>query len=218
VDTANVQGFLSQLAYPLSFLDFETFGTAVPLLDGTRPYQQVPFQFSLHVRREPGGPLTHHAFLADGAGDPRPQLLERMQGWLEDAGSIVVYFAGFETGRLTELARDFPTYAPWIQTLLPRVVDLHAPFKAFDVYHPRQNGSTSIKAVLPALTGTGYEGMAIADGATASQTFLRLAFGEPPADGGLHAAQVRRDLEAYCALDTLAMVRIIDEVERTRHG
>src|SRR6185503_14846867 len=66
VDEPQVRRFLDGLTYPLFFLDFETFGTAIPLLDGVRPYQQVPFQFSLHVRREPDGPLTHHSFLADG--------------------------------------------------------------------------------------------------------------------------------------------------------
>jgi hypothetical protein len=214
-----VRGFLDGLTYPLFFLDFETFGTAVPLLDGTRPYQQVPFQFSLHIRREPGGAMTHHGFLADDASDPRPQLLQWMHHYLESAGSIVVYFAGFETGRLAELARDFPAHAPWIEQIVARVVDLHAPFKAFDVYHTLQHGSTSIKAVLPALTGMGYEGMAIADGATASQSFLRMAFGpapghEPPVD----VAKVRQDLEAYCALDTLAMVRILDALEMALGG
>ena len=215
VDAARVTDFLDGLTYPLFFLDFETFGTAVPLLDGVRPYQQVPFQFSLHVRRDAGGALTHHGFLADGPADPRQQLLDEMRAHLESAGSIVVYFAGFETGRLTELARDFPAYAPWIETIIGRVVDLHAPFKAFDVYHPLQNGRTSIKSVLPALTGSGYEGMAIADGGTASQTFLRIASGAGPEGQAIDdVAAVRKDLEAYCELDTLAMVRILDVIER----
>ncbi len=231
VDTPKVREFLDGLTYPLFFLDFETFGTAIPLLDGTRPYQQVPFQFSLHVRREPGGPLTHHSFLADGDRDPRAQLLQHMQQWLEDTGSIVAYFAAFESGRLGELACEFPEHAEWIEQIRARVVDLHAPFKAFDVYHPLQNGSTSIKAVLPALTGSGYEGLAIADGGTASQAFLRSVFRSPddvvfrsPGDvvirspGALalgdDVARIREDLEAYCRLDTLAMVRILDELER----
>jgi hypothetical protein len=214
VDQPQVRGFLDGLMYPLFFLDFETFGTAVPLLDGTRPYQQVPFQFSLHVRREPGGALTHHSFLADGAGDPRAQLLQQMQLWLEEAGSIVAYFAAFEAGRLGELAREFPEHAGWIERILARVVDLHAPFKAFDVYHPLQEGRTSLKAVLPALTGSGYEGMAIADGGTASLAFLRIALWSEGTELAADVAKVREDLEAYCRLDTLAMVRILDELER----
>jgi hypothetical protein len=214
VDQPQVRGFLDGLMYPLFFLDFETFGTAVPLLDGTRPYQQVPFQFSLHVRREPGGALTHHSFLADGAGDPRAQLLQQMQLWLEEAGSIVAYFAAFEAGRLGELAREFPEHAGWIERILARVVDLHAPFKAFDVYHPLQEGRTSLKAVLPALTGSGYEGMAIADGGTASLAFLRIALWSEGTELAADVAKVREDLEAYCRLDSLAMVRILDELER----
>jgi len=216
VDEPQVRRFLDGLTYPVFFLDFETFGTAIPLLDGTRPYQQIPFQFSLHVRREPGGHLVHRSFLANDHLDPRPQLLQHLHDWLEDASSIVVYFAGFETGRLTELARDFPAYAPWIAQVLTRVVDLHAPFKAFEVYHPSQDGSTSLKAVLPALTGSGYEGMTIADGVTASHTFLRHIFRADHAanDPSDDAARVREDLEAYCRLDTLAMVRILDELYR----
>jgi hypothetical protein len=234
VNVPNVREFLDGLTYPLFFLDFETFGTAIPLLDGVRPYQQVPFQFSLHVRREPGGPLTHHSFLAAGAGDPRPQLLHHMQQWLEDAGSIVAYFAAFESGRLGELAREFPEHAEWIERVLARVVDLHAPFKEFHVYHPLQEGRTSLKAVLPALTGSGYEGMAIADGGAASLAFLRIAYRSPGVlrdvdswslgasvpgerqgtEVTADVAKVREDLEAYCRLDTLAMVRILDELER----
>jgi|SRR5687768_4572260 len=118
-------------------------------------------------------------------------------------------------GALGELARAFPEHAEWIQRVLARVVDLHAPFKAFDVYHPLQNGRTSIKAVLPALTGSGYEGMAIADGGTASQAFMRIAFGRGAEDEVVaEVLKVRGDLEAYCRLDTLAMVRILDALER----
>ena len=111
---------------------------------------------------------------------------------------------------------------PTIDSIVARVVDRHAPFKAFDVYHPLQNGSTSIKAVLPALTGTGYEGMAIADGGTASQSFLRIAPWSPGAapwspgalaPGTADVAKVRADREAYCRLDTLAMVRILDAMQ-----
>ena len=93
VSKTAIRAFLGQLECPVSYLDFETFGTAIPLFDRTRPYEQVPFQFSLHVVGSPGSQPEHHMFLADGRVDPRPDFLQRLRDWLPDAGSIVVYNA-----------------------------------------------------------------------------------------------------------------------------
>ena len=98
LDTAEINSFLETLVYPLYYLDFETFSPAVPLYDGMRPYQRVPFQFSLHVVARPGGAPEHHAYLMADRDDPRPALLGALKSWLGDRGSVVVYNQSFEQG------------------------------------------------------------------------------------------------------------------------
>lgn len=206
VDHEAIGEFLEQLDYPLYYLDFETFMTAIPLYDGVRPYQMIPFQFSLHVQNSPGGKLTHHSFLATGESDPRPHILSRLKELLGTSGSIVGYNVSFERSRLKESCEAYPKYLPWWKKTEPRLVDLLAPFRAFAYYHPSQKGSASIKAVLPALTGKSYKDLLIADGGTASLEYLRVTFGEcEPKE----RERVRRNLETYCALDTKGMVDIV---------
>ncbi len=199
--------FLARLQYPLSFFDFETFSTAVPMFDGVRPWQQVPFQFSVHVVTEPDSKPTSHAFLADGQADPRPELLARLREAIGETGSLVAYHAGFERDRLRECAEALPDHAEWVAQALARVVDLEDPFKAFNCYFPSQCGSTSLKAVLPALTGNGYEGLPIQNGTGAAREFLRVTFGGVSAE---ERQRVREALLEYCGLDTLGMVWIVD--------
>jgi hypothetical protein len=161
ISKAAIKTFLHQLQYPVSYLDFETLGTAIPLSDRTRPYEQVPFQFSLHVVGSPGSPPKHHMFLADGQADPRHEFLQRLRDWLPDAGSIMVYNAAFELGRLKEYCQLHPDFKLWLTGVEARMVDLLKPFRAFRYYAQGQNGSASMKAVLPALAGRSYDHLAI---------------------------------------------------------
>jgi Domain of unknown function(DUF2779). len=211
VDRDALREFLGSLEYPLHFLDFETINPAIPVWDITSPYQQVPFQFSLHIVDRPGGKPVHHAFLANGTADPRPEILARLKRHLGQRGSIVAYNASFEKNVLRACGQAYPAFAPWWTKTEPRVVDLLQPFRSFHYYHPDQCGSASIKAVLPALTGKGYAGMEIADGATASQEFLRITFGKVSA---AERRRVRAALEKYCGLDTAGMLRIVRALDR----
>jgi hypothetical protein len=209
VDCDALREFLDGIEYPLHFLDFETINPAIPVWNLTRPYQQAPFQFSLHIVDRPGGKPVHHAFLADGPADPRPEILARLKRHLGARGSIVAYNANFEKNALRTCSEAHPAFAAWWTKTEPRVVDLWQPFRNFHYYHPDQGGSASMKAVLPALTGAGYEDMEIADGATASQEFARITFGKVPA---AERRRVRAALEKYCALDTEGMVRIVEKL------
>jgi len=211
IDKEGIRDFLDQLEYPVYYLDFETFGTAIPLFDDVRPYEQIPFQFSLHIVEAQGKKPKHESFLADGASDPRPEILKRLKKLLGNEGSIVAYNAPFEKDKLNKASGIFEDYAKWYQVIEPRFVDLLTPFKSFYYYHPDQCGSASIKAVLPALTGKSYEGLDIAEGGTASLEFLRVTFGDVEEK---ERQKVRQDLETYCALDTEGMVLIVDEMER----
>ncbi|HTE89256.1 MAG TPA: DUF2779 domain-containing protein, partial [Terriglobales bacterium] len=206
VDKPAIASFLKRIKFPVSYLDFETFGTAIPLFDGLRPYQQVPFQFSLHVQRSQEAALEHFSFLADGRTDPRPEFMRRLRDDLPWQGSVVAFNAPFELTRLKECSEMLPEFRPWVAGIEHRVVDLLLPFRRFHYYHPAQNGSASMKAVLPALTGSGYDLLAIQEGGMASLEFLRVTFGDA---GDEERQRVRRHLEEYCGLDTIGMVRIV---------
>jgi len=209
LDKEAIKGFLASFEYPLYYLDFETINPAVPLFDGTRPYQQIPFQFSVHVVRDVHSSPEHYSFLTEGTQDTRPRLLEELQKVLGDSGSIITYNKGFEEGILKDLGKAFPEYEDWVSQLLTRMVDLLVPFRNFDYYDPSQNGSASLKAVLPAVTEKGYGGLDIADGQLASMLFEKVTYGEVTDE---ERNKVRSDLEKYCALDTEGMIWIVDKL------
>lgn len=209
IDKAAIQDFIDSLNYPLYYLDFETFSPAIPLYDGSRPYQRIPFQFSLHVVKSPGGIPEHFGYLADGTCDPRPEFVARLKECLGTMGDIVTYNMSFEKGVLKELGEAFPEYKDWVEETCDRVIDLYAPFKAFSYYHPMQQGSASIKRVLPALTGKGYDDLDIRKGDDASLAFFNIVMGMY---SGKEKAPVYQDLETYCALDTEGMIWIVDEL------
>ena len=209
IDRPAIATFLSQLMYPLSFLDFETFGTAIPLFDGVKPYQQVPFQFSLHVVRSAGAEPEHHAFLAEGRSDPRPEFLRQLKSVVSSSGSVVAYNASFEQSRLQECCDLLPEYRSWYREVQRRSVDLLLPFRGFRYYHPDQLGSASMKAVLPVLTGHSYAGLEIHEGGQASREYLRVHFGQVPE---AERRKVRQQLERYCGQDTEGMIWMVDRL------
>jgi hypothetical protein len=208
-DTASVRQFLSNLQYPISFLDFETIGPAIPVYDGTKPFQTIPFQFSLHIVATEDAQPDHYAFLAGGMEDPRPALAEKLEQVLPNSGTILAYNASFERRVLSELAGAIPDHEGWIESALARMADLFAPFRNFAVYHPEQKGSSSMKAVLPALTGQEYDETGISGGEEASMEFLRITFGDVPESD---REKVRKQLEEYCRLDTEGMVAILNRL------
>jgi hypothetical protein len=201
-----IQSFLSRLQYPLWLIDFETFATAVPMFAGVRPYQQIPFQFSIHVLDRIDAEPRNTGFLSSGSKDPRPQFLAALQEQIGTNGSVLAYNAQFESGVLRDLATRFPDSAAWISQVQGRMVDLLQPFRSFDYYHQRQKGSASLKAVLPALNGPSYDGMAIQDGASAGARFLQTHY-EPCAEA--EREQVRAELMRYCSQDTFGMSFIV---------
>lgn len=202
---------LRQLRYPLSFLDFETLSPALLRHAGMRPYDHIPFQWSVHCQRKPGAPPRHFEFLAADESDPRRHFVESLCRVLNGKGHIVVYNRAFESTRLNELAAWLPDYASQIERIRNRLWDL-LPVVRANVYHPGFRGSYSIKSVLPALIpAMTYRGMEVADGAQAGLNWDRLV------RGGLESAQrdrLREALLAYCAQDTLAMARLVEFLRR----
>jgi hypothetical protein len=209
VDRKAVREFLKTTDGPLFFLDFETCGPAVPLYDSTRPYQAVPFQYSLHYRTARGEPLTHTAFLGDGKTDPRLSLVDQLLDDTKGEGRIVVY-SGYEKRVINELAATFPKRARELKQRIARLLDLSVPFRDHAYYTAAMDGSYSIKAVLPALVpDLSYDGLPIADGGAASAAYESL---HTEADD-VKIAEVRNALLDYCGLDTMAMVRVLEVLE-----
>ncbi|MCX6002684.1 MAG: DUF2779 domain-containing protein [Chloroflexi bacterium] len=209
VDRQEIRSFLDSLQYPIHYLDFETFGSAVPLLDGTRPYQSIPFQFSVHIVPDSRQEVAHFSYLADGTDDPRPALAARLREVLGDSGSIVAYSAIFEKNVLRDLAGALPEYQDWVDGLQDRIVDLLKPFSNFHYYHPEQKGSASLKNVMPALTGISYEGLTINDGRMAAAAYMSSTYGDVTEED---RKAIRQALEEYCGQDTGGMVEIINRL------
>lgn len=209
VDTKGIRQFLSSLVYPLYFLDFETVSPAIPLFDNSRPYQAIPFQFSLHKVSSKGAVPEHCSFLARYPDDPRPELLSKLGNNLGSRGSIIVYNKSFEKGVLKELADTFPEHQGWIADAINRIVDLLVPFRKFQYYHPAQEGSTSIKQVLPAITGLSYDALEIAGGQEASVAFQAVTYADADDET---KNRVYEQLEQYCGLDTEGMLHIVNRL------
>lgn len=209
VEPDNLRGFLSNIEYPVHYLDYETIRSAVPLFDGSRPFQQIPFQFSLHIEDAPGAQLRHRPFLHKARSDPRAEFVERLIGVCGQAGTIIVYNQTFEEGVNKHLADHFPHHASALLAINARMIDLCSPFKKRWLYHPKQQSSASIKKVLPAFTDLSYEDMNISNGDAASQLYLGFIKDGLSADA---AESLWRDLEAYCELDTYAMQVLLQTV------
>lgn len=207
IDLSNIKGFLDQLQYPLYFLDYETMNEVIPLFDGTRPYQQIPFQFSVHIQEAPDAELTHHEYLHKEQSDPRRNFTERLLALCGNKGNVIVYNKSFEISRNNELAVEFPEYAEAIEAINIRIIDLLVPFKKRWLYSPEQNSSASIKAVLPAFTDISYDDLEISDGSDAMLqygSFLK---------GKLNEADLLvlwGNLKEYCKQDTYAMKLLMD--------
>lgn len=208
IDSDKIKEFLDTIQYPAYYMDFETCGSAIPLFDGSSPYQQVPFQFSVHVVKKRGGKPEHVSFLADGTNDPRPEFMAILKEVMGTKGSVIAYNAGFEMRILKQCAEVLPEYESWVESIEERIIDLLQPFRAFAYYHPKQDGSCSLKQVLPVLTGKSYDDMEIGDGGTASAEYCRVTFTEDNQDKD----KVRKLLEEYCGLDTMGMVDIVEQL------
>ena len=211
--TEGLANELAALGYPRAFMDFETLGPALPRFAGMRPYDGIPFQWSLHVVRAPGAAPEHRDFLPTDAGDPRRRFLESLAAAVGNHGPIVVY-SGFEGKSLADLAGWLPDLAPAAERIRARLWDL-LPVMRRHVYHPRFLGSFSLKRVVPALVPTlGYDGMEVAGGSEAGPTWDRLVRGR--AEGSLgpaETARLERALRDYCGQDTRGLVELVGALE-----
>jgi predicted RecB family nuclease len=202
---------LRKLKYPLYFADFETVNPALPRFVGMRPYDQIPFQWSVHVQRQPGAAPEHFEFLATDRSDPRPAFISALCDALGDRGSIVVYHQQFESQRLSELASWLPEFSGRINKIQRRLWDL-LPIVRNHVYHPAFAGSYSLKSVLPALVPEmSYAGLEVADGQVAGLAWESIVAGEC---SETEHQRKQKALLDYCRQDTLGMVRLVEKLQR----
>ena len=204
-DAVGAAADLAVHSLPAYFLDFETIQFAVPIWKGTRPYQQNTFQFSLHALSE-SGQLDHTEFLDLSGNDPSESFAHALIAACGVRGPVYVYNAGFETARIRELATRYPHLRTPLLAINARVVDLY-PIARERYYHPSQQGSWSIKKVLPAVVPElRYDALdGVQDGGMAMEAFLEAIH---PDTNPERKNQIEQQLLAYCKLDTYAMVRL----------
>ena len=212
IDSVGIRQFLNGLRYPLYYLDFETMQPAVPEYDGTKPYTQVPFQYSLHIQTEPCGRLIHKEFLGESGTDFRRALAERICADIPTDVCVVAYNKSFECTRLKELAALYPDLSSHLLAIEENIIDLLIPFQNGYYYTPAMKDSFSIKSVLPALypdsEELNYNNLdGVHNGMDAMTIFPKIKDMSPE-----EREKARENLLKYCGLDTLAMVRVMEKL------
>ena len=232
INPDGIRKFLNKLSYPLYFLDFETMQYAIPQYDGTKPYQQITFQYSLHIKEKPdcikeshhedrtlrmtvGKRPVHKEHLAESNGkDPRRKLAEQLCEDIPMNVCVLAYNKMFECGRIRELAEIYPDLREHLLNIADHIVDLIDPFRAGDYYVPAMGGSFSIKSVLPALfpddPTLDYHNLTggVQNGGEAMTIFPKIK------DMSLDEAKAAREaLLRYCELDTWAMVEVWEKLK-----
>ncbi len=208
VNKESIREFLETLSFPLYFLDFETMQTVIPRFVGTKPYAQIPFQYSLHYIEREGGELKHTEYLAESGTDPRRELAERLCADIPMNVCVTAYNKSFECGRIRELAAAFPDLAEHLLNIEANIRDLLVPFQTGCYYNREMGGSFSIKSVLPALfpddPALDYHNLeGVHHGGEAMALFPKIK-DMPPEE----QEKARHNLLKYCELDTFAMVKV----------
>ena len=210
IDKDAINEFLGTLSYPIYHLDFETFQQAVPEFIGLSPYEQIPFQFSIH-KDDGKGNLEHFEFLAEVGADPRYELALNLIKFIPQDACVLAYNMSFEKRVIRRLAEIYPQISNELMAIHDNIKDLMAPFASKNYYHSKMQGSYSIKYVLPALVPefeSAYKNLnLIHHGGEAMQAYEAMAY--MPAD---EREAYKKALLAYCKLDTLAMVKVLEKL------
>ena len=214
IDKAGIGAFLDTLSYPIYFLDFETVQPVIPEYIGTKPYAQIPFQYSLHYIEKEGGELKHKEFLAESGTDPRRSIAERLCEDIPMNVCVTAYKKAFECTRIKELAETFPDLAEHLLNIKDNIKDLIDPFQSGYYYNKAMGGSFSIKSVLPAIfpddPALNYKNLEqIHNGGEAMSIFPKIK--DMPKE---EQKTTRHNLLKYCELDTYAMVKVWEELRR----
>ena len=209
IDREGIGKELEKLIYPLYFFDYETYQESIPPFDGTRPYQQLPFQYSLHIQKEKDGPIEHKEFLARSFINPMPELLSQLKQDIDPTGHILVWNKSFEKSRNEEMAKMYPEYTQFLSDINERMFDLMPLFKfKRQLYlHSEFGKSVSLKKVLPVICPElSYDSLEIQEGGTASASWPILT---SDATSEAEKTRLANAMLEYCGRDTEAMVEIL---------
>ena len=212
IDAEAIAIELQKLQYPVYFLDYEAYSSAVPRYDGQKPYEQVAFQYSLHILEAPEAELTHREYLMLEEGDEGKSVVAHMAESIGKQGSIVVWNKSFEATRNKEMAKTHPEYSDFLTDLNNRMFDLMEIFSKGYYVHRDFHGSASIKKVMPVLVKdfqTKYEELLVPDGTEAMQVWGKIMRGE---FSDKDVKKFSEGLLEYCKLDTMAMVKVWETV------
>jgi len=212
IDQEKIQNFLDGLWYPLYFLDFETLQPVIPQYIGTRPYDQIPFQYSLHYIEHESGEIKHSEFLAEPGTDPRRSLANQLCADIPIGACVTAYNKAFECTRLRELAAAVPDLAEPLMAIQSNIIDLMVPFQKRWYYRPAMGERYSIKSVLPALYPSDpdldYHNLEdVHNGSEAMMAFPAMEKMSPE-----EQKRTRENLLRYCKLDTYAMVKVWEKL------
>lgn len=212
IDAIAIKKEIEKLEYPLYFFDYETYGAAIPPFDGTRPYQQIPFQYSLMKKDSPTAPIQHTEFLMRRFENPVPELLAQLKRDIGPKGSVIVWFALFEMTRNKEMAKMEPASADFLESLNRRIFDLMLIFQFKNQMYVKSEFKelASLKIILPVLCPElSYDNLVIHEGGEASASWSVLTSDKTLAKEKL---EIEKNMLAYCKRDTEAMVGILNRV------
>jgi len=213
IQVAEIKKVLDGLAYPLYFLDYETFSYVMPCHEGLFPYQQMIFQYSLHVIESEGSKPQHFEYLMSSKETPLDEIFAQMVQQIHPTkGTVLVWNQSFEKTQNKLMAARLPAYAEFLHSVNDRVYDLMKIFTQGFYVHPKFKGKTSIKKVLPVLCPElSYGDLEIQNGIAAVIKWHHMTDGRM---SETEASQTYQDLLKYCCLDTWAMVQIWEELGR----
>lgn len=212
VDKNKIREFLDTFKYPLYFFDYETLSSSIPYFDGNSPYQDYPFQYSLHVQDSPKSEVRHLEYLHEEASNPMPGLLRQLKADIGNSGTILAWNMSYEKGCNQRMAKLYPEYQEFLESVNERINDLMIPFSQMWMVDKDFFGSASVKKVLPALVpDLSYKKLEVSDGLLARRTWTETVLEDRKPN---QKEKILTDLSTYCTLDTFAMVRILDELRK----
>ncbi|MCB1141554.1 MAG: DUF2779 domain-containing protein [Leptospiraceae bacterium] len=210
LDANQLQVFIQKLSFPIYYLDFETINPVIPIYQKSKPFQHIPFLYSLHIEEE-SGEIKHFYDMEREGEDPRFTLMKSLTERLGSVGSIVCFNDMFEKKCIRESSEHFSEFLDWSGTLWDRFLDLSIPFKELHYYHPNQKGLASLKAILKPLTGLDYSALSIQDGSNANNEYLNIKQNDQFTQ--IQMDEIRTNLIEYCKMDTFAMYRVLSELK-----
>ena len=214
IDSTQITEFLNTFTYPLYFLDYETFSHVIPQFPGGSPYADYPFQYSLHILDSPGSELRHTEYLHQGQDNPMPGLITQLQKDIGGSGTVLTWNMSYEKGCNDRMASCYLEHAEFLAGLNARIDDLMTPFSKMWCFYRDFMGSASVKKVMPVLAPElSYQDLSVGDGLLARRLWTETVMGGKNQD---KREQVISDLSLYCTLDTYAMVRILEELYKTK--